>query len=288
MKLCDRPSLSSLIFYNRLSLSFYFTENRCCGGRYMPSIKPDGSVNSVPQSDSNGLVAQYALPPQQRGVSHHAAWRDFVAGTELATRSAPLCSSTSRPSGAMPWARACPPAPLPFCIALDGIAPHAPSPFALHLMALHPMLRLRLLLMCRVLKLSCAQVLSQFPRARHGRQRKEFPNVLRGQRGAGAAAGDALVLALVFLVFITWFRFDLLTPRCSLARRATTSSRWTTRTPSMRYRCALVQCLRRDGGVCWVCGGSRRVPGRCGAPCDGFTIVLFQELRLLKTILHFV
>ena len=27
----------------------------------MPSIKPDGSVNSVPQSDSNGLVAQYAL-----------------------------------------------------------------------------------------------------------------------------------------------------------------------------------------------------------------------------------
>jgi hypothetical protein len=25
---------------------------------YMPSIKPDGSVNSVPQSDSNGLVAQ--------------------------------------------------------------------------------------------------------------------------------------------------------------------------------------------------------------------------------------
>jgi hypothetical protein len=24
----------------------------------MPSIKPDGSVNSVPQSDSNGLVAQ--------------------------------------------------------------------------------------------------------------------------------------------------------------------------------------------------------------------------------------
>lgn len=26
---------------------------------YIPSIKPDGSVNSVPQSDSNGLVAQY-------------------------------------------------------------------------------------------------------------------------------------------------------------------------------------------------------------------------------------
>jgi hypothetical protein len=30
----------------------------------MPSIKPDGSVSSVPQSDSNGLVAQCVrLPP---------------------------------------------------------------------------------------------------------------------------------------------------------------------------------------------------------------------------------
>jgi hypothetical protein len=49
-------------------------------------------------------------------------------------------------------------------------------------------------------KLSRAQVLSQFPRARHGRQRKEFPNVLRGQRGAGAAAGDALSARFLF-----WF-----------------------------------------------------------------------------------
>ncbi len=56
------------------SFSFCVGRNRCCcryetnvlgtkGPRvmklYIPSIKPDGSVNSVPQSDSNGLVAQY-------------------------------------------------------------------------------------------------------------------------------------------------------------------------------------------------------------------------------------
>lgn len=44
---------------------------------------------------------------------------------------------------------------------------------------------------------------------------------------------------------------DLLTPRCSLARRATTSSRWITRTPSTRYRCAC-----SVGGVRFVGAGS--------------------------------
>jgi hypothetical protein len=54
----------------------------------MPSIKPDGSVNSVPQSDSNGLVPQYAPPPPlQQHFTQKAIQIQFQ---KHAPRNAPL------------------------------------------------------------------------------------------------------------------------------------------------------------------------------------------------------